>query len=447
MRKLITILLIFIPTIIYSQEAWIKYEIGKVDSVYLYLKVKKYACVADDKWIGFEIENRSKDSIISENRCSFGIQRNAYGWTGNLAQGINSYPFLKTDGSSSIITPGQHKLYNGISEEASCMLGIPSIDSDTTEVFCTLSFSLPLSNGKKLNVDHYKFSFNWYYPSCEQFKYLGMRLKESLFLEEINSYYYYMLMGNRKITDSIPVQYYLKALSETKKDFNFRGDILQYLDELYYKDTTVVNYFAQKLDSNSYSIHEDLIYLTNISQNLLDEILNYFTEHINSPRERYYTLLWLDSVKDLVSQDVIDEYTNVILTQSLLTKDLASFSSKELKNWLNLVNSLGLVGDTTLIKYLLPLLSDKSVITRTHWNIIIRESSRGRVVFPKYRICDVVLEAIFKLKGINSSIYYSHIFESSKGKRIYYASSLKEHLKQKQAVSHIRDELIENLLK
>ena len=251
MRTLITLLLIFYSFLAYSQKGWRKFEIGNVDDVFLYLKVKEYACAADDKWIAFEFENKSKDTIITDRWFSYSIERNAYGWSVNLAQEANFYPFGKTNGFSNFIPQGIHEVSRGISEEGSCMLGIPPIDSDTTEVFCTLSFSLPLSDGKKLEINNYNFSFYWHYPSDEQFNHLKMRLMEYLFLDKINYYYYSMLMDNREITDTISVKTYLKALTETKKDFNFRGDILQYLDKVHYQDTTVINYFKQNLIFNS----------------------------------------------------------------------------------------------------------------------------------------------------------------------------------------------------
>lgn len=432
-------------SLLFCQNGWLKYEVGNIDSIYFYLKVKEYACAADENWIGFEFENRSNDTIASERWCSFSIDRDAYGWRGNLAQSSNFYPFIESDDFSSLIPPGLHKAYRGISEEGSCMLDIPDKNSDTTQILCTLDFTLPLTEGQELKIKDYEFTFNWYYPTDEQFKILESRLKDNLFCEKINYYYYSMLMKNRRITDSIPISVYLKALTVNEKNINFRGEILLYLDKIYSNNTCVIEYFSQCLDTNSAFIQDDLRYLQNISLKLTNKIINYFTRNINNPRNRYYTLLWLDSVIEKVDQSVIHEFSDVIVEHSNLTKSLDSLSRKEINNWVSLVKDLHLVGDTALIKYLIPHLKNKSVIKHIPWNIVIRDS-RKKVVFPAYRVCDVALETILSIKGINSSIYYNQIFKDDKGKDINWASSKEEHLTQKYAVTEIRDTLISGFL-
>jgi hypothetical protein len=445
MKTITTLALILCSNFLFSQNGWLRYEVGKIDSIYLYLKVKEYACAADENWIGFEFVNRSDDTIVSERWCSFSIDRKAYGWSGNLARAINYYPFIESDGFSSLIPPGLHKAYSGLSEEGSCMLNIPDKNSDTTLVQCTLDFKLPLSEGKELNIKHYEFSFYWYYPTNEQFEILESRLKDYLLREKINYYYYSMLMKNRRITDSIPISVYLKALTANETNINFRGEILQYLDKQYSNNSCVINYFSQCLDTTSASIHDDLRYLQNISLKLTDNITNYFTRNINNSRNRYYTLLWLDSVHEKVDRCVIHEFSNIIIKHSNLTENLDSLSSKETKDWVSLVKDLHLLGDTALIKYLIPHLQNKSEIKHVPWNITIRDSRR-KVVFPAYRVCDVALETILSIKGIHSSIYYNHIFKDTNGKDIHWASSKEEHLTQKQAVTDIRDTLISGFL-
>jgi hypothetical protein len=445
MKTITTLLFLISSGFLFCQEDWNRFEIGKIDSIYLYLRVKEYACAADVNWIGFEFENRSNDTIVSERSCSFSIERNAYGWIGNLVRQANYYPFIESDGFSSLIPPGVRKKHKGLSTEGSCMLGIPDKDSDTTEVFCTLNFKLPLTEGRVLKINNYEFTFNWYYPTNEQFEILESRLKDYLFREKINYYYFSMLMGNKRITDSIPVSVYLKALTETEKDFNFRGEILQYLDEVYNNDSNVIDYFGQCLDSNSFSIQDDLRYLQNISLKLTDKIATYFSRNINNPRNRFYTMNWVQSVNEKVDRSVIHKFTDIIVKQSILTENLDSLSSNEIKNWVSLVKDLKLIGDTALIKYLIPHLQNKSIIKDVPWNIIIRDSNR-QIVFPAYRVCDVALETILSIQGMRSSYHYNHIFKDSEGKDINWASSREEHLFHKQAVTEIRDILISGIL-
>lgn len=459
LKIILLLILLLNSSLLLAQKNWQVLELGEIDSVFLRLKVKKYACLADTNWIGFEFENKSGDTLKSESYCQYAIDKIYNGGTGNLTQEANFYPFM-ADGYAhfkSKISPTPIKVFESLSNEGSAMLGLPKNTNDTLLVKCSLNFTLPLTNGKKLEIKDYKFTFYWYYPSSKQLVSLRNRLRYYLTHEQKGNksyYYFHTLLTNPTITDSLPVQEFLNALKTYQKNMGFYGNnILAYLDRTYPENKIVIHFFQKMIDDDNDNLFEYLYRMPQISCELVHSLLRNYHKHMDNRLKR-------SAIISIYRQNIHPKYGNTyaqhlwqpfIRDNPILKTKPDSLSSKNLQAWLETIHTLGNIGDTNTIKFITPFLKNKGIINN---NVCIHakyrktniRKARGDIQAMCIRICDFALESILNIKGKKASFLYIPAGINNQGQRIHNLRTDTECEEFYQRVTKIRDELIAEII-
>gem|GEM_PF-6251815 len=437
-----------------AQDEWLNFELGRVGQITIQLKVKKYACAADTNWIGFEFDNNSTDTLFIDKWISYFIERTADGWTGNLSHEANFYPFEKLSYDKYAIPPGTTKLYTPLSNEGSNMLGIPENRRDTFPVECTLRFNFPPINNESLDIKDYKFTFFWYYPTDEQFKFLTQRLEKIINKKEENRepnewYFHAMIIEVPKITDAIPLSNYIGCLDSLEMDAwgGIRHKTIQYIDKKYNQNIEVVNYFRNALRNDYETIVDDLFFLENISLVLVDEIFHYYQRHIEDDYKRIEIIRWFNQQKKAYPNSILNKKRKNffdVLVQSfpVIKTSSDTVNIKELRQWAEIVPNIEQIGDTTAIKYLTPFLKNKVKINDPN---SLKTRASGAIIVERIRVCDFALEAIYNLQGRNREfmdIYKQYV---KRGDSVFYKEQEMENFYA--IIENERNKLISELIK
>jgi hypothetical protein len=400
------------------QPTWEVVDVGSIGDLALRLAVLRTATLADEEWIGLEIENAG-DEPVEVRTARYSIEAK---WTDPrtglpssrcLASGatLSMFPeaWRPTPASHFLIRPGVHRLLGELSNCCSAGLGLAPEGGLVVEAHLHLTLNLGEEREYSTPPDGVPFTFEWRRPDPAGFEAVQARLRRLLdepcgvgdVYHESRVRVFEMLLRVPGVGDALTAEELLAGLAGRAYG---RRVLVNEIARRFGRDPRVIEYYATRLKAGSDDVVRDLAGEHGIwDPAFVKPLLDYF-EQSQDYAERYTGSSMYAALAALSAHygdwpaelHIPSRLSSSILAQSpTLRKDSGELNGDELTvRWVRDARVLALTHDPGVIPLLRPFLDRADPIAD------IRNMSFPRLeprYVPALRVCDVALEVILTI--------------------------------------------------